>query len=66
MSLRLKWGVAKVAAIQAQALGLTAPAAARRYGVKPNSIYRAAVRCGFRFPAVHPSPAARHVRLRTI
>jgi len=61
MSLRLKWGNAKVAAIEAKAQGLTAPAAARRYGVKANSIYRAAVRCGFRFP----SPV-RHVRLRTI
>ena len=59
MSLRLKWGNAKVAAIAAQAQGLTATAAARQFGVKSNSIYRAAVRCGFRFP----SPV-RHVRNR--
>lgn len=49
MSRRSKWGGTKSAAIAAQAQGLTAQAASRAFGVKVNSVYRAAVRCGFRF-----------------
>lgn len=62
MSLRLKWGNAKVAAIAAQAQGLTATAAARQFGVKSNSIYRAAVRCGFRFVSPSSPATFRNVR----
>lgn len=65
MSTRLKWGDAKSAAIAAQAQGLTATTAARQFGVKVNSIYRAALRCGFRFVSPNAPAVYRHAR-RTI
>jgi hypothetical protein len=56
VNLRDARGKAKAAAYASVELRMKASAAAKAFGVKPNSVYHAARRCGLRLPASQKGP----------